>query len=176
MSENPNAADGGELPEHDCAPAPPQAEHALLMERCGTWNVQCRYFMNPGEPPMECEATETVEAFGPYLIRSLFRSEMMGQPFEGTCSMGYSPNGGGWQSTWMDWMSPHIFMMTGELDADGKVLEFTCEGPSMMGDGLSKYRTREWAEDDGSRRFEMYVEIPGAGEAKIFEYTYTRAE
>lgn len=159
----------------ECAPPPPGPEHQELMSRCGTWNVECRYFMDPSQPPMETTAVETVEPFGPYVVRTHFQCDMMGMPFEGSCTIGYSPKGGGWQATWVDFMSPHIFFMTGAVGDDG-VLEMTCEGPAMMGDGMAQFKTREWGEDDGSRRFEMYTVVPGAGDVKMFEYRYTRAD
>ena len=163
-----------EMPEHDCQMAEPTAEHGALMELVGTWDVDCTYAMGPGEE-MTIQAKETVEAVGPFWTVSLFQSEMMGMPFSGRCTMGYDGNKGEWIATWVDSMQPHLYVMRGNYDEAGKVLTMTSEGPAPGSGEMTTYRSTYESIEDGKRRMEMFVEMPGMGEVKMFSYIYTRA-
>ena len=152
----------------------PTAEHGALMETVGTWNVDCTYFMGPGEE-LKVQATETVEAVGGFWTVSLFQSEMMGAPFTGRCTMGFNPKSGKWIGTWIDSMMPHMYVMEGEYDAEGKVLTLLSDGPAPGSGDLTQYRSMVERLDDGNRRFEMFVTLPDVGEVKMFTYVYSRA-
>ena len=62
---------------------------------------------------------------------SLFESEFMGMPFRGRSTLGYDPQKKKWVGTWVDSMSPSMFVMEGGYDAAGKVLTMHCRGPHM---------------------------------------------
>jgi len=162
--------------EHECEMPQPTAEHGALMETVGTWNVDCTYYMGPGEE-MKVQATETVEAVGGFWTVSLFQSEMMGAPFTGRCTMGYDVRTGKWVGTWIDSMMPNMYVMEGEYDDEGRTLTMLSEGPAPGGSGdLTQYRSTIEKLDDGNRRFEMFVAMPEVGEVKMFSYIYSRAE
>jgi len=167
-------SDQGDMPEHDCQMPQPTAEHGALMELVGEWNVQCTYAMAPGEE-MTCEAKETIEPVGAFWTVSLFQSEMMGMPFTGRCTTGYDPRRSLWIATWVDSMSPHMFVMEGTFDEAGRVLTMTSEGPAPGSGDLTDYRSIMELLDDGRRRFEMFVTMPEVGEVKMFSYMYSRA-
>ncbi len=158
----------------DCAMPEPTAEHGALMETVGTWDVECTYFMAPGEP-MTVQAKETVESVGAFWTVSLFQSEMMGVPYTGRCTMGFDPGSGKWVGTWVDSMMPHMYVMEGEYDAEGKVLTMLSEGPAPGSGDLTQYRSTIERLGDGNRRFEMFVTMGEAGEMKMFSYIYSRA-
>jgi hypothetical protein len=65
------------------APPQPTQEHTKLQELAGTWNVDCEFYMDPSQPPMQVQGKETVEAFGQFWIQSVFECEMFGAPFRG---------------------------------------------------------------------------------------------
>ena len=152
----------------------PTAEHTMLLENVGTWNVDCTYFMGPGEP-MRVQAKETVEALGGFWTVSLFESEFMGMPFAGRATSGYDPKAGKWVGTWIDTMMPHMFVMEGDLDPETRVLTMHCQGPAPMTGEMIPYRSTAECLEDGTRRFEMFMTLPDAGEVKMFSYVYTRA-
>lgn len=158
----------------DCQMPEPTPEHGLLMETVGEWDVDCTYFMGPGEP-MKTTARETIEALGSFWTVSLFRAEFMGQPFCGRATSGYDPAKGKWVGTWIDSMMPHLFVMEGDIDPETKVLTMHCEGPAPMTGEMVPYRSTAEHLSDGRRRFEMFMTLPGAGEVKMFSYVYTRA-
>lgn len=154
-------------------PFPPTPEHERLVADCGTWNVRCSYFMAPGEP-MVIEAVEKVEMHGRYFTVSLFEADMFGQPFQGRATIGYDPVREHYVSTWIDTMTPFLFMFTGRMDENG-ILRMAGDGPSPVDGEMVPYRTTIEHLDDGTRKFEMFVAMPGAPEMKMFSYLYSRA-
>ena len=63
---------------------------------------------------------ETIEPLGRFWTVSLFESEFMGASFSGRATSGYDPQKGKWVGTWIDSMMPHLFVMEGDMDADGR--------------------------------------------------------
>ncbi len=164
--------------EQSAPPAPPQptAEHRRLAEHAGQWNVECDFYMDPSQPPMRVPAREKVELFGGFWTVSQFECDMFGAPYKGRASLGYDPLQGKYVSTWIDTMSPAIFLFTGSFDASGKVLEMTGEGPDCTEPGLAKYRTREEHVSRDERVFEMFVTLPTGAEVQMFRHHYRRAK
>ena len=152
----------------------PTEEHARLNEHAGVWDVACTFFMGPDQPPMECAATETIEMFGPFFTRSVFESEMFGQPFKGSATLGFDPMLGKYVSTWFDTMTPALFYLSGNFDPSGKVLEMTGVGPDCMSGAMANYRTTEEHVSRDERVFEMFMTTPDGPEIKLFTHRYTR--
>ena len=158
-----------------CQMPEPGPEHERLKSNVGTWKVDCTYFMDPSQPPMKVEATETIEMIGPFWTVSLFESSFMSAPFAGRATLGYDPRKEKWIGTWIDAMSPHMYVMEGRYDDDGKVLTMLCEAPAPMMDGkLTQYRSTAWDVDPDQRRFEMFVTMPDGTECQMFSYVYAR--
>ncbi len=154
----------------------PTDEHRLLLEQVGKWNVQCTYYMDPSQPPMEATAVETIEAVGQFWTVSKFESEFTGTPFVGRATLGYDTHAKQWVGTWIDCMSTVMFSYRGAYSADTKVLDMRGEGFMALYGGVCPFRsTIEWLAD-GEHRFEMFVTPPGADEHKMFTYRYTRAD
>ena len=158
----------------DCmSQTPPSPEHEKLQKSIGQWIVDCKFFMGPDAPPTETKGKEQVESVGPYWVRSKFECDFMGQPFEGRCQVGYDPIKGKFISTWIDQMSPHIFVLEGNFDESGKTLNLRGKGPDHQG-GITDYRMEEVHHGPDHRTASMYMATP-AGEMKSFEMDYRRA-
>ncbi len=154
----------------------PTDEHRWIQEHVGTWKVDCKFFMDPSQPPMQVEATETVEAFGPFYIVSRFDCEMFGAPFQGMTQMGYDVANGCYVSTWIDSVNSFLYHFTGHRSEDGKTLEFEGRAPDPMSKQMTDWRTTEVHADDGSRTFEMFMTHPGSGqEIQLLTHVYRRA-
>ncbi len=97
----------------DCQMPEAAPEHGWIQESAGTWNVKCTYYMDPTQPPMECTARETIEAVGQFWTVSTFEADFMGMPFQGRCTLGYTPAKERFVGTWIDSMSQHMFVMEG---------------------------------------------------------------
>ncbi|MEZ5966866.1 MAG: DUF1579 domain-containing protein [Planctomycetota bacterium] len=154
--------------------AKPTAEHEWIMSHLGRWIVDCSFYMDPAQPPMKVEATDTVEAHGQFFTIAKFQANMMGTPFAGVATLGYDPTTKQFQSTWIDTMSPFLFFFTGALDASKKVLTMKGRAPDPMTKQLTDWRTVEEHLDANSRKFEMFVSM-GGHEVKLFTQIYRRA-
>jgi hypothetical protein len=159
-------------------PAPPQptAEHEKLAEHVGVWNVDCTFYMDPSQPPLKSQATDTVEMFGPFWTQGNFRSDFFGVPYQGLATLGYDPGTGRYVSTWIDSMKPQMLYLTGGFDASGAVLEMTGESFDACTKQLTKYRTREEHRGRDERVFEMFMTLPDGNEVRMFTLAYTRAD
>ena len=101
---------------------PPGPEHEMLKKDVGTWDATVEMFMAPGAPPAVSKGTETVTMMGGFWQLTEFKSEMMGQPFEGRGAMGYDPAKKKFVGTWVDTMAPAYYTVEGTYDAATKTL------------------------------------------------------
>lgn len=162
------------MTEQAAPPMPtPTAEHRLLKEHAGKWKVACRFYMEPGKPPMESDATEKIEMVGDFWTVSRYEAQMMGAPFVGSATMGFEPHSGKFVSTWVDSMMPVHCTFTGKLKGDTIVLEgefFSC-----MTNSVLKHRATEKHISKDERIFEMFCTMPDGKEIKMMTNHYKRA-
>ncbi len=151
----------------------PTAEHQQLKDHAGTWKVACKFYMEPGQPPMETAATETIEMVGEFWTLSKYQADMMGMPFVGRATLGFEPHAGRFVSTWIDSMTPALFTFTGEQKGDTIVMEG--EGWSCMTNAVLKHRTTEKHVSKNERIFEMFATMPDGKEIKLMTNHYRRA-
>ena len=162
------------MSEQSAPPMPqPTAEHKQLAEHAGTWKVHCKFYMEPGQPPMETDAKETVEMVGPFWTVSKFESSMMGAPFVGRATVGYEPHNKRWISTWVDAFTPAMYVLAGSIKGD--TLTMTGEAWSCMTNSVLKHRTTEKRISKNERLFEMFCTMPDGKEIKIMSNHYRRA-
>ncbi|MGE3174199.1 MAG: DUF1579 family protein [Planctomycetota bacterium] len=155
-------------------PLVPTAEHARLEDNVGRWNVQCTYHLGGGQQPMQATGQDTIERVGPFWTLSHLRSDLMGAPFVGRAAVGYDPRTGKWVSTWIDSMSPFLYVLEGGFDASGKVLELTCDTIGADGQPL-RLRTREEHRSRDHRVLDMFRIDEAGAETQVFRYEYRRA-
>jgi len=148
----------------------PGPEHELLKKDVGVWDATVEMFMDPGAPPAVSKGTDTVTMLGGFWQLSEFKSEMMGQPFEGRGTMGYDPAKKKYVGTWVDTMTPGYYTVEGSYDAATKTLTATMEGPDPSGHAAKTKETTEWKDPD-TRVFTMYAPD---GKAVGMRITYKR--
>ncbi len=159
--------------DQPCKMPEPTPNHTRMMESVGIWDVKAKHFMEPGKPPMETTAVETITAVGGFWTVSRYESNIMGAPFVGQATMGYDPEKKVHVSTWVDSMSPMMMRFEGNYDAAGKVITMKAKGPSMMGPGTADWRSVMEHQDKNHLLFKMFVTMPH-GEVQIMENAYTR--
>lgn len=151
----------------------PTAEHRLLKDHAGTWKVACKFYMEPGQPPMETNATEKIEMIGEFWTVSRYETSMMGAPFVGAATLGFEPHSGRFVSTWIDSMMPVLCHLSGKQKGDTITLEgefFSC-----MTNSVLKHRTTEKHISKNERVFEMFCVMPDGKELKMMTNHYRRA-
>jgi hypothetical protein len=148
----------------------PGPEHEMLKKDVGTWDAAVEMFMEPGAPPTVSKGTETVTMLGGFWQLSEFKSEMMGQPFEGRGATGYDPAKKKYVGTWVDTMTPAYYTVEGTYDQATKALTTTMEGPDPSGQVTKTKATTEWKDAD-TRVFTMYAPD---GQNVVMRITYKR--
>jgi Protein of unknown function (DUF1579) len=133
----------------------PGPEHEMLKKDVGTWDATVEMFMEPGGAATPSKGTETVTMLGGFWQVSEFKSEMMGQPFQGLGSTGYDPAKKKYVGTWIDSMTPAYYTVEGSYDPSTKTLTATMEGPDHTGQVTKTKATTEWKDAD-TRVFTMY--------------------
>lgn len=162
------------MSEQTAPPMPqPTAEHQSLAEHAGVWKVACRFYMEPGQPPMESQAKETIELVGPFWTVSKFESEMMGMPFVGRATVGFEPHTKKWVSTWVDSCTPAMYHFTGTKSGD--TLTMVGDAWSCMTSSILRHRTTEKRLSKDEFVFEMFATMPDGKEIKIMTNHYKRA-
>ncbi len=182
-------AGAGLQPEKDKAPAaPPDMEawmavanpgeqHKLLDQFVGTWDVKTSFIMDPSAPPQEGAGTATYTwILGNRWLRQEFKTEFMGQPFEGVGHWGYDNIQKKYVTTWMDtMMTGYMAMDCPEYDSASKSFSFA--GEVVAPDG-SKQKGRNVLTVNGPDQF-TYVFFgagPDGKEVKQGELVYTRSK
>lgn len=155
------------------SPPGPSEQHELLLAKVGEWNVACKYYMNPSDPPIEADGTDSVTSIGSYWTAGQFSCEMMGTHIRGLATTGYDPRKGKFVGTWQDSSNPYHYYFEGDLTEDG-TLEMVGQNRDPMSGDLVTYRSVETIGAD-SRKLELFVEYSEDNVLKILEYDYTRA-
>ena len=143
------------LPAQDAPQMPqPTKEHAWLQKCVGEWETETPIHMEPGKPPVKAAGSEVVKEIGGFWILSQGKSDMMGQPFLFSLTLGYDPAAKAYTGTWVDSMSSHLWKYTGTVDAAGKTMTLESEGPCPMKPGqLSKFKDVTEFKSDVERTF-----------------------
>jgi len=148
----------------------PGPEHEMLKKDVGTWDATVEFFMGPGAPPAVSKGTEVVTMLGGFWQITEFKSEMMGQPFEGRGTTGYDPAKKKYVGTWVDTMSTGVALAEGTYDPATKTMTGWMESRDPSGAVVKMKETTEWKDAD-SRVFTMYAPD---GQSVSMRITYTR--
>jgi hypothetical protein len=169
QEKKPSAAPPAAMP-----PLPkPGPEHAVLRDQAGEWDATVESWMAPGQPPSISKGLETNTMVGGFWLITDFKSEMMGQPFQGHGTMGYDPGKKKYVSTWVDSMTPSLSV--GESDYDAATRTFTgwTEGLDYEGRPTRIKAVTVW-KDPATRVFTMSLEAPDGKDMTAMRITYTR--
>jgi hypothetical protein len=131
--------------------AEPQQEHQWLQKLVGEWTYEVEATMEPGQPPSKCEGSERVWSLGGLWIVAEGQGEMPGGgPATTLLTLGYDPQRQRYVGTWIGSMMTHLWMYDGALDATGRMLTLTTEGPDMAAEGkTARYKdVIEFKSDD----------------------------
>jgi hypothetical protein len=156
----------------------PSPAHKILEKMAGKWSLIVKMWMDPAAPPTESKGTSQCEmTLGGRWLREEVHSEFMAQPFIGVGLTGYDNFRQRYVGVWMDNMSTAPMLSFGSANAAGTELTFvgTMDAPA-TGEKDKKFRNvLRWTGPD-QLVTEMYDAIPGKGEIKVMEITYTRAK
>lgn len=153
----------------------PGAPHKQLARMAGDWTFTNKMWMAPGVPPAESTGTMTAEMIlGGRYVQSVWKGNLMGQPFEGRGTDGYDNVARQHVSSWVDNMGTGILYMTGSCDAEGKV----CTSSGDMIDPVtnkpgSMKTVTTWTDNDNFK-FELFGRDGNGQEMKMMEMVLKR--
>jgi hypothetical protein len=156
------------LPLSAQPPAPPKPgpEHELLKKFEGTWDATVSAMGK------ESKATATYKLdLGGFWLTEDFKGTFEGQKFEGRGTIGFDPIKKKYVASWVDSMSPSLFVLEGTFDKDGKTLTETGEGP--MEGKMTKMKNVYEFKDKDTIIFTMYS-IQDGKDQQMFRITYKR--
>jgi hypothetical protein len=154
--------------------ATPGAMHKFLASLAGTWTVESKAWMGPGEPmTSKGTATCTMILGGRYLLEEI-KADFGGMPFEGRGITGYDNTAKQFQAVWVDTMGTGLGIATGSLDPTGKILtsKMTFMDPRTGKEG--SMRTVLKIVDEKTHVFEVFEPGPDGKEVKTMEMTYRK--
>lgn len=152
----------------------PGKEHDALKPFVGEWTFAGKFQMDPAQPPMEFNGTETSKmVLGGFYLNSEVKSTFAGAPFEGRWTLTYSLFKKKYQASWIDSMVPHVFTSEGDVDATGKI--FTLRGEAF--DPAGNPTKERWVveiKDDDNHQMTFYTTGQDGKEKKTGEIVYKR--
>lgn len=134
-------------------------EHEWLDQLIGEWSFESESVMGPGEALIKTSGRESVRSLGGFWtvaegeFSMVTDTETTSTDTDTTITtLGFDPARGRFAGTFIGSMMPNLWLYDGELDADGKRLTLSAEGPGYpTGEGTSTYHDTFWFEDEGHR-------------------------
>lgn len=157
--------------------ATPGKNHELLKKYAGDWDVEMKSWPRPGADPMVSKGTQKGELiFKGRYVKCAYEATMMGMTYQGLEVIGYDLFQNKYITFWIDSMGTGFFILTGTLDASGKVLTDRGEYPDPMTDGKTMQKVKNVTTyiADGKYKFEMFMVGPDGKEFKSMELVATR--
>lgn len=154
----------------------PGPEHDLLKSMVGKWKVTTKSWMSEGSKPEETTGTSTFKTIlGGRFVQQNFKGKMMGQPYEGTGTLGFNKVTKKYESTWTDNMSTETMILEGTMNASTNTIEESGEFHCPIKKGPQKMRTEFKIIDKNNATFTMYMPDMETGkEFKSMEQVYKR--
>lgn len=155
--------------------ATPGPAHEEFKELVGRWDCEVRTYMpDPANPQVSRGEARFELLLGGRFLRQEFECDMAGQKFHGMGISGYDNALEKYVGVWIDDMGTGIMHTSGTYDEASDTITETGEGSSPI--GAINYRLVTKSASEESFVFTMFMTMPGAGEQKTMEITYTRGE
>jgi len=156
--------------------AEPGPEHRALADMAGDWDATCISYCDPsGVPQTFTGEQESEMILGRRFLKSEYKGEMMGVPFEGVSLTGYDNIRKKYVSLWADTMSTMWMTAEGEADASGKIVTLVGSYDDPVTGKTMEMRQVVTMLDKNTHKFEMYGPNPQTGEEMLMmEITYRR--
>jgi hypothetical protein len=152
-------------------PPLPGPEHDVLATDVGEWDAVMKIVPMPGAPPMEVPGTEKNTLLGGRWLIGEFKSDMMGQPFEGHGITGYDPDKKAYVFCWVDSMSTTVSQGESTYDAASKTMTGWMAGKDPATGAATKMKSVSRYTDANTRVFELYPSLEASEPSMTITYT-----
>lgn len=152
----------------------PGDAHKHLASMAGTWQVDGKFWMGPGDPMVAKGTATRSMMLGGRVLAENFESEFMGQKFVGHGMTGYDNQKKTYWSSWNDTMMTGIMLAEGVCTDDGTTCTFmgSHDDPMMGRTVHMKMVGRSLGAD--KEQWESFMVMPDGSEMKTMELVYTR--
>ncbi len=151
----------------------PGKHHKHLKLMAGTWDVESKMYMIPGQV-MKGTFVEVarIQPGGFWLI-SNFEGKFMGMPFHGHSVLGYEAHKKQYTGVWVDSLASVMVHSTGHCEKNGKLNVMTGKGCDPMTQRNKTMRQITEVKDANTKIFKMF-DVQGKKETLIMEAVYKR--
>jgi Protein of unknown function (DUF1579) len=175
QAQAPAAGPSAEDMQAMIAAATPGEPHKRMASMAGQWTYKMTMWMDPSQPPMETSGTiESSMILDGHYLQSVYKGNVMGQPFEGHGLDAYDNVTKEYIGTWVDNMGTGIMTTKGKCD-DSACKKMTAAGEmnDPMAGGPVKVKMVTTHVDKDNYKFEMFM-VSGQGETKTMEINAKR--
>lgn len=153
-------------------------QHKQLADHfVGTWTTKQTVWMDPSAPPtVETGKGVTTAELGGRHIRMLFKSQFMGQPFEGVSLTSYDNVTGKYVGSWVDSMATGQYMSEGDFDPATNTYTFHSDMHDPMKPGTKTHIRQVIRIVDKDHHVMEWHETHDGKERKSMEIEYARTE
>ena len=153
----------------------PTVYHQQLARDAGVWEAKVSMWPTPDAPAVESTATETNTMLGGFWLLSEFQGDFQGSPLTGRAQLGYDTETGEYVSTWIDSISPILFVARGEYDVATHTLTLKGEGTDWMTGERKQVRMVTTYRDERHKLFEIHEAPVGSDQWwKSMQIEYTK--
>jgi len=151
----------------------PGEHHKHLKMMAGTWDVESKMYMIPGQV-MKGTYVETarIQPGGFWLISDI-KGTFMGMPFHGHAVLGYEAHKKQYSGIWVDSFASILVTSTGHCKNNGKLNIMTGKGYDPMKKRNVTMRQITEIKDKNTKIFKMF-DVQGEKETLIMEAVYKR--
>jgi hypothetical protein len=160
-----------EMMQQMMAMATPGEEHEWMKAFEGTFKGVMSMEME-GKPMISNGIMKNTWVLGGRFMRQEWKSDFMGQPFEGLGYMGFDRAQKKYFGTWMDTMSTACMVSEGSYDQKTKT--YTMTGQTMTPEGMGTMRQVVVVKSNDEHFFEAFMSGPDGKEMPAFKIAYTR--
>lgn len=148
-------------------------EHEALKKHVGEWDVVTKWWQDPTAAPNEGKATTKANLIlGGLFLEESFKSDWMGQPFEGRFILGYDTIDKEYVGIWLDTFSPIMSISRG-AEKDGVVTKSGMNPDWQTDKKVKSWTKQHWVNDD-QFVLRFFKNGPDGKEFKSGEFVYTR--
>lgn len=153
----------------------PGAQHKMLADETGSWNVTLTFWMTPDAKPQTDKATaETKMIMDGRYQEVVYKGTMMGMPWEGKNTVAFNNKSGMFTSTFIDNSGTGMMVATGTYDEPTKTVNYKGESVDPITGKTVRYRETYTIVDAKTRKMEMFDTKGGQPEYKSMEIIMTR--
>lgn len=152
--------------------------HKVLNVFVGQWEHTAKMWMDPAQPPMESNGTNTNEwLYNGKFLKQTAKGQVMGMPFEGMGITGYDNILKKYVSFWLDTMGTGFMMASGTYDATTKTIKETGAMPNAMtGETAQSFRAEWKLIDNDHYTYDVFIKSADGKESPMLSLSYKRVK